>query len=159
MGTIETKRLRDAFIEFCSVEGMKSPYAVTLTLKAARHLDYQWIPLTQIDAAQNLRHFLNVISKKLRKAGLAKGYRPRCVPVLEGNDVIRKHYHLIIDKPEVIGPEEFAFLIGRSWRNTYWGHEQVTVRPCYDGSGWLRYIAKPRTKVHYADSIDWMNFN
>ena len=151
--------MREAFIEFCSVEEMKAPYAVTLTLKAARQVGYQWMPLTQIDAGQNLRHFMNVITKKLRKSGLKKGYRPKCVPILEGNDVIRRHYHLIIDKPDVIGAEEFALLIARTWRNTFWGHEQVIVRPCYDGSGWLRYMAKLRTKSHYADSIDWMNFS
>lgn len=159
MGTIVTKKLRDAFIKFCSVQEMKSPYAVTLTLKEGRHVDYQWMPLTQIDAEQNLRHFLNVISKKLWKTGLPKGYRPTCVPVLEGNDVVRRHYHLMIDKPDVVGPEEFALLISRTWRHTFWGHEHVTVRPCYDSSGWLWYMAKLRTKSRYPDSIDWMNFN
>jgi hypothetical protein len=127
-------------------------------LKISRIVDGVWLRLTQIEAQQNLRHLLNVLHKQLGRYGFPKQATLQCVPIIEGRDGVRPHIHLMLDKPDCIGVDEYAALIQRLWAGTYWGHEKVTVEPCHDDAGWLSYISKLRTKETYADAIDWTNF-
>ena len=69
----------------------------------------------------------------------------------------RPHFHLAIDRPGHIAHERFVELINDIWRSTRWGYEQTHILP-YADEGWLRYMAKFRTKANFADSIDWENY-
>lgn len=118
-----------------------------------------WVRLTEGDAQRNLRHFLNVLHKKLGAYGFQKKAELQCVPVLEGDDVVRPHFHLMLDRPACIGPEEYGELIAYEWSRTHWGNQRVTIEPCRNEDGWLSYITKLRTKSDYAAAIDWTNFS
>jgi hypothetical protein len=159
MNNTNAAALREALLQLCYQKPWTNPQAVTLTLKLARAVDQILVPLTVLDAQQNLRHFLNVMHKKLRPYGITKRTRLQCVPIFEGHSTVRKHIHLMIDRPHTIGDEDYATLIECEWRRTVWGHQKVTVEPCYDCCGWLRYISKVRSKQQYADAIDWTNFS
>jgi hypothetical protein len=109
-----------------------------------------------VKASQNLGHFLKLLNAKLfTKALRRKGYRIRCIPVLE--DGGRYHYHLCVDKPAGISHALFMNLIMELWLRTDFGYWLVEVTPA--DVGWLRYIAKGRSKSVFADAIDWANFN
>lgn len=150
--------IRDALLDFCRKKKWTNPQAVTLTLKLARQVGTTWVRLTEIDAQRNLRHVLNVLRKKLRRYGFPKTAELQCVPVLEGTDVVRPHFHLMLDRPACIEPEEYAALIAYEWSRTHWGHQLTKVEPCHNEIGWLNYISKSRTKSDYAAAIDWTNF-
>ena len=150
--------IRDALLDFCKTLRWTNPQAVTLTLRLARLVGPSWAPLTRLDAQQNLRHFLNVLHKKLGSRGLPKQAQLHCVPIFEGHDTVRPHLHLMLDRPNCIDAAEYAALIRHEWARTFWGHREVSVEPCHDDSGWLGYISKLRTKKEYADAIDWTNF-
>jgi hypothetical protein len=47
-------------------------------------------------------------------------------------------------------------LIRERWIRTDFGYWMVEVSPC--DIGWIRYIAKGRSKSVFADAIDWANF-
>jgi hypothetical protein len=151
---------RDVLRDYCKAKHWTSPHAVTLTLKTRTLVGSVWQTLTQLDAQQNLRHWLNVIRKKLVKRGFTKHAELQRVPIYEGGRTqgIRPHYHLVLDKPDCIQTPEYETLIQSEWARTRWGHHRVTVEACYDAAGSLDYITKLRTKEHYPDSIDWTNF-
>jgi hypothetical protein len=151
------RALRDAALKFFKAKVWSDPFAVTLTLKNARREGEYWIGRKDGDAQRNLGHFLNVLRKKFERRGLSKTKGLQCVPVLEGNDDVREHLHLIIDKPACVGIEEFHALISAEWSRTHWGHARVDIRPCYDTEGCLKYYLKLCTKSDYAAAIDWTN--
>jgi hypothetical protein len=108
---------------------------------------------------QNFRHFMNVMNRKVfGKAAQRHGLKLRVIPVIEGGNDKRWHYHTIIDCPRPAEYFEFAQLIRRSWVRTDWGYNQIKIR--FDADfGWIRYMMKSRDKQDgLADSIDWMNF-
>jgi hypothetical protein len=154
----EAIAIRDAVLEFCKKENWSNPQAVTLTLKQARMDGTVWVPLTQLEAQQNLRHVLNVLHKKLAAYGFRKQDRLRCAAMHEGGNAVRHHYHLMLDRPDCIEAAEYEGLIKYEWARSHWGYKQVTIVPCYDENGWLDYISKLHTKDDYAASIDWTNF-
>lgn len=151
--------LRSEFIKFCRTKIWTNPQAVTLTFKQGRQAGLIWVRLTRDAAQQNLRHFRNVIRKRLGRHGFPKSAQLGCVPVFEGTDLVRTHVHLMLDRPNCIQSEEYAAMIEREWQRTRWGYRLVTVEPCYDDDGWLSYISKLRTKEEFADAIDWTNFS
>lgn len=112
--------------------------------------------LTQTDAQQNLRHFLNVLNRKVYGNRVRHGHKLNCIPVIEGGQQTRRHYHLCLEQAPNMTFEEFAILVVETWRSTTWGYRQVDIQPC-DG-GWVGYMAKLKTKSSYGDSIDWTNF-
>ena len=159
MDTKRTLAHRIALLDFCKSKTWTSPHAVTLTLKVGSQIGGAWHTLTQYEAQQNLRHWLNVLRKKLVRLGFAKDGELQRVPIFEGREhEVRPHYHLMLDKPDCIETPQYESLIRYEWQRTRWGHQRVTVDACYDEDGWLRYISKLRTKEQYADSIDWTNF-
>lgn len=159
MTNTDIRALRNSFLEFCQNRHWNSPHAVTLTHRQVRFDNGGRVGLTQLLAQQNLRHFLNVLHMRLRRYGLGRRTRLSCVPIFEGGDVVRKHIHLMLDKPAGIDEIEYAALIQLEWSRTTWGYEHTQVDPCYDSDGWLGYISKLRTKDEFADAIDWTNFN
>ena len=136
-----------------------NPCAVTLTLKLSISSAGVRTSLDAIKASENLRHFLN----RLNRAAFGRGWKRRdrgltCVPIYEGSTSVRPHYHLCIDRPDHIELDDFASAIRTHWSETHWGYSQVNVQTCDEVKGWLRYITKPRTKIDYANSIDWINY-
>jgi hypothetical protein len=89
--------------------------------------------------------------------GFSKKADLRCVPVLEGTDEVRPHFHLMIDKPDCVTNEQFHALISHEWALTRWGHARVDIKSAHNTKGWLGYIFKLRSKADYAASIDWTN--
>jgi hypothetical protein len=159
---MESKRAlahRSALLDFCRSKTWTSPHAVTLTLKTRTLVGDIWQSLTQLEAQQNLTHWLNVVRKKLVRLGFSKHAALQRVPIFEGRQhQHRPHYHLMLDKPDCIETPEYETLIQHEWQRTRWGHQRVTVDACHDEDGWLNYITKLRTKEQYAASIDWTNF-
>lgn len=126
-------------------------YAVTLTLgphlptHEARYL-----------AQGNLRHFLNTLNRRVFGNKFTReGLRLPCVAVLEGNDAVRPHYHLLVGKPLTFREEEFIAHFEKQWPRTHYGAVEVHMEPC--DAGWLHYMLKKRTKDNYELSIDWTN--
>ena len=138
-----------------------NPFAVTLNLKQACAIETangrSSIPLTDQVAAQNLRHFLNRLGKcYLGNAARRHGKKLPIIPVLEGGNGHRLHYHLIIDLPVSVTLDEVYPLFVTEWTKTDWGYGQVHIQPCRD-EGWLNYITKLKSKIDVGESIDWMN--
>lgn len=138
-----------------------NPFAVTLNLKQAakveNHKGRSMVPLNDQYASQNLRHFLNKVTRSYHgKAGQRFGKRLPVIPVLEGGGGCRFHYHLLIDLPVSTSLEEVYPLFVSEWMGTQWGYGQVNIQPNPDG-GWLKYITKLRSKLDVGESIDWMN--
>ena len=154
----QTAAFREALLNFCRNKPWINPQAVTLTLRLARWQDGIRISLTRSDAEQNLRHFFNVLHKKLGSYGLPKRSTLQRLPIFEGSDVVRPHVHLMLDRPVCVTDDGYAQLIQHEWPRTRWGNELVTVEPCTSAEGWLNYITKFRSKADYADAIDWTNF-
>ena len=141
-------------------EQWNRPFAVTLTMKQGQMMhdgDRQlYVALTPEIASQNLRHFLNVLNRKVfGSASKRHGKRVNSVAVLEGGNGKRLHYHLILDCPrdEQIGM--FPLLIDRAWQSTNWSYDLIDIKQCDDG--WLNYMTKLRDKPDFASSFDWMN--
>jgi hypothetical protein len=153
----DTIELREALLEFCRSKNWNNPQAVTLTLRTWRPTDTVWVKLTEYEALQNLRHFLNVVHKKLAAYGFRKKDDLQCLPIFE-DDRVRPHLHLMLDRPQCIEAAEYADLLEYEWSRTHWGHERADIKPCDDEDGWLDYISKLRTKSDYAAAIDWTNF-
>lgn len=149
-------RLQAAFLETADIRHWSSPYAVTLTMKQAIHRGGINIYADPLKASQNLRHFLKLLNAKLfTKAQRRKGHQIRCIPVLE--DGSRYHYHLCVDKPAGISHALFDNLVRALWQRTDYGYWMVEVAPA--DFGWIRYMAKQRSKSVFADAIDWENFH
>lgn len=148
--------LRKAFLGWCDTSGWKNPVAVTLTLKQA--IRSRWGTFIRPgpgDYEQNLRHFLNVLNRRIYGNKVRHGARLKCIAVLEGDDIVRRHYHLLIDIPPRRHPDSFMILVALTWGETLWGYHVQHVTPC--DSGWLPYMAKLKSKAEYSDAIDWLN--
>ena len=139
------------------LSSLEAPRAVTLTLKPYIYLENIFVGLTPEAAKQDLRHFLNVLSRKcLKRNDIRQGRRLTCFPVLEDKDV-NPHYHLALDKPPAVTDQIFDALVRHSWHKTTFGNTQIDIRPC--DHGWIYYILKLRTKTDFIDSIDWENYH
>ncbi len=78
------------------------------------------------------------------------------IPVFEGGNGTRLHYHLILDCPRDELRLGYVDLISRLWTGTDWGHKKIHVHADSD-AGWYKYMSKFRDKPNYADSIDYAN--
>ena len=117
------------------------------------------VPLTDTDCSKTLRQFLRVLNRKCcGKLGERHGRWIPVIPILEGGNSTRLHYHLLLDSPFEADPENtYPATIRSIWNDTLWGYDQIDIQPTYDVPGWLDYITKLRSKPNFSDSIDWMN--
>lgn len=123
---------------------------VTLTLK--QRVDNE--VLTEYSCSSNLRHFLNVINKKVYKNGFTRyGKRLQIFPVLEKSLGDRLHYHLAIERPRDMDLHEFQNMIRSEWIETRFGHREIQIESSIN-QGWINYITKFRS---YTDQVDWEN--
>lgn len=98
-----------------------NPFAVTLNLKQATKIETDrgpsYVRLNEHYAAKNLRFFINKVTKHYHgNAGRRFGKRLPIVPVLEGGNGHRLHYHLMIDLPETAHIEEVYPLFALTWK-------------------------------------------
>jgi len=153
----DLKAYRNATLSMFDITHCQNPRAVTLTLKPYIFSNNNFARLTTEAASRDLRHFLNVLSRKLLKRfDVRRGRRLTCFPVLE-DKYVNPHYHLMLDKPNGVSDELFEILVRSAWHKTTFGHSQVDIRPC--DLGWILYITKLRTKRDFIDSIDWENYH
>ncbi|MES2986605.1 MAG: hypothetical protein V4808_01740 [Pseudomonadota bacterium] len=110
-------------------------------------------------ASQNFRHFMNVLNRSaLSRRSYRQGVRLSVIPVLEGGNHKRLHYHAVIDCPDEELRGRFPSKIESAWAETKWGYHQIDIQSAAD-SGWINYISKLKDKPNYADSIDWENYH
>ena len=170
------KHLRQEFRSCCSINEWALPVAATLTLKQARTIpigldDWKSLghsasgfvgeihqSLDRQNCEQNFRHLINVLNVWTYGHAFRRyGKRLRVIPVIEGGNGERFHYHALIDCADRRRYFEFTNLIADTWRSTDWGYDQVCIRVQAD-DGWISYMTKFKDKEDFADSIDWMNF-
>jgi hypothetical protein len=98
-----------------------------------------------------------VLNRKVYgRAASRYGKSVSVIPIMEGGDDKRLHYHAMIDCPADHLQEAFPDAIASSWRSTQWGYDQIDVQPQAD-EGWLAYMTKLRDKADFASAIDWIN--
>lgn len=153
--------LRSSFRKWVNVAAWNSPFSATLTLRQSIIVSEgdvsHRITLTDLSASQNFRHFLNKLNRTLYGKSAQRFSRGAAVvPVLEGGNGKRFHYHAVIDCPRSDLVPDFPMVIADAWRSTQWGYNQTLIEPGAD-RGWLNYMTKFRDKSDFATSIDWMN--
>ena len=158
-----TIRHQQAFRDFIHINGWNAPFAVTLTMKQGMMVEDRYgksiVRLTPAVASQNLKHFLNLLNKRVNgKAHSRFNVRIPVIPMLEGGSGSRLHYHLMIDCPRDDLKPVYPQLIQSLWGRTQWGYDQIDIQADAD-SGWINYISKLRDKPSFEDSIDWVNYS
>jgi len=131
--------------------------AVTLTMKQNVLIDYYWHRLDRIKAEKNLRHFINLVSRKtFKSAHRRKHVTIQIIPSLQRAPLTRRlHYHALILVPSVIDPDTFKQHIRESWKQTYFGDDQIDIQDAYDVTGFASYMTRdPRDP-----NIDWLNLH
>lgn len=141
--------------DWVDIHRWNSPFAVTLTLKQRLWLDGGGsVALTPDLASRNLRHFLNLVNKRVYGSSAQRnGKRIRSVAVQEGGQYKRLHYHLMLDCPRDQLVMEFPAILTKAWVSTDWGYPQIDIQPC--DQGWLNYMTKLRDKTDFAAAFDW----
>jgi hypothetical protein len=158
-----TLRHQQAFRDFIHIHGWNAPFAVTLTMKQGVKVETtygsQITRLTNELASQNLRHFLNLLNKRVYgNAHVRFGSSVRVIPILESGRDKRRHYHLMIDCPRNDLKGLFPQLVRTFWAQTQWGYDQIDIQADAD-NGWINYISKLNDKPSFNDAIDWVNYN
>jgi hypothetical protein len=161
MHPLKDRAVRNALRDWVDIEAWQAPFAVTLTLRQSINVEensaIRRLWLTDQQASQNFRHFMNMLNRRtFGKTAIRYGRGVSVLPVLEGGDGKRLHYHAAIDCPRSSLAQDFPSIIGSLWRSTMWGYDQIEVRPDAD-RGWLNYITKLRDKPDFASAIDWVN--
>lgn len=157
-----TFQIRTAFREFVDLTTWHAPYAVTLTLRQKRMVEDErgrsfQVRLTPDRASQNFRHFMKLLNARIYgKAASRFDRRVNVMPLLEGGNGKRLHYHAAIDCPRDDLHDDFHAILFSCWLKTDWGYWEHDVQAGAD-AGWIDYISKTRDKPVFADAIDWSN--
>ena len=110
-------------------------------------------------ASANLRHFLNRLNQHVYgNAAERYGKAVPVIPVIEGGNGTRLHYHLVIDCPRDDLREGYVGLLVDLWHKTPWGYNKFQI-DADSGESFTKYITKYRDKPNYADAIDWLNYH
>jgi|TARA_B110000211_G_scaffold94245_1_gene109921 hypothetical protein len=131
----------------------RSPYSVTLTHKSSLRLLNDkgtfFKKLTVDDAKQNLRHFLNILNKRIFGKGFSRfNKRLKVVAVLEGGKDKHLHYHLLLESPSStkLPRHMFELLLDSLWTKTNWGDQQKHIERSHDVDGFVNYVTKYEDK-------------
>jgi hypothetical protein len=149
---------QSAVLSYANIEGWKSPFALTLTLRQARQTEPGYKELLTPDrASANFLHFMNILNKRVFGKAFTKfGTRLQVFSVLEGGPDKRLHFHAAIECPRDEIAFTFPSMIREAWLRTDWGYNQIKIKSDAD-NGWIDYISKFRDKPSYVDGIDWTN--
>lgn len=161
MNRTQTLAYQAAFREFADISDWHAPHGFTLTMKQglrplfepASATEY----LTREKASQNFRHFMKLLNKRLLgKAASRHGKRLPVIPVIEGGNGRRLHYHGVIDclRDDLI--DLFPMIVQSTWAKTKWGWNEIDIQPKID-RGWINYMSKTYDKPDYAAAVDWEN--
>ena len=143
----KSNHLKNIVVDWIGEVSFTNPYAITLTMRVNRFNDI----------SQNLRYFMKRLNRRYLKSSHERGGKClKVFPILEGNDVVNYHYHLIIDNPFFNRNEEFEETIKECWRKTPLYNSSIDIKSMKD-KGWIRYMMKSRSKKSIMDSIDWCN--
>jgi hypothetical protein len=163
MTRTQSRLQQSAFRKFAKIDHWKSPHAVTLTIKQGIPVANGYMPtmafIDNAKASQNLGHFHSILSRKiLGKPADRFHQRLNMIPVIEGGNGKRFHYHVMLDCPRHDLDPAFPDIICNAWSKTQWGHRQIDIQPGAN-EGWIDYISKLRDKANWSDSIDWSNYH
>ena len=123
---------------------------VSLTMK--QNVDGQI--LDPFLSSQNLRHFMNLLNKKVYGNRFSRyGLKLQIFPVLENSVRDRLHYHLIIESPVDMDFDRLNHIIHTLWMTTRFGYREFHIDQTID-DGWIKYITK---FLHKDDQVDWEN--
>jgi hypothetical protein len=152
---------RQSVLSFMNLQRFASPFAVTLTLKqgiaGVGGLAGRYQKIDMYEARKNFRYFMNLLNRQVYgKAVERHGKRINVLPVLEGGNGIRLHYHLVIECPRQEIELEFPAMIRDCWSRTQWGYHEIDIKSLCN-EGWVSYISKLQSKVEYDESFDWEN--
>lgn len=158
MPKIHDQTIQAAVRDHLTTRTWDHPVEVTLTMKQA--LPKPFRRLTPETAQQNFGHFMNLLNADMHgKAFKRHGRRCKVIPVQEGSETKRLHYHAIIDRPGHVSAEDFITAINKAWSKTDWAYGRTWIVPSTNAisDGFLAYMTKLDDKRVYADSIDWNN--
>ncbi|WP_267383035.1 hypothetical protein, partial [Sphingomonas sp. GC_Shp_6] len=104
MNRTQAIKHQSSFRQFAQMDHWAAPHAVTLTMKQGVPVaNGQRSVMAILDpekASQNLGHFHRVLSRKvLGKPADRFGVKLPMIPVIEGGNGKRIHYHILIDCP------------------------------------------------------------
>ena len=100
MTKLQQRELQKAALETLPVFDETDTLAVTLTMKQRALIDNYFHNLDEIEAAKNLRHFINLMSREVFKsAHRRKRVTIQIIPSLQFSLSGRLHYHALIRVP------------------------------------------------------------
>lgn len=131
--------------------------SVTLTFRAYPPPDYFTVDVAEATVAELLR--------RLDKFAHGRGRRQRknlkTIAIREGGTrsdaPVRLHYHLKIEVPLGMNPENFGKKVEHYWTKLKWASLDQNRFDTRCDDGWLTYILKRRSKLDYADAFDCIN--
>lgn len=150
---VSDQDLQKVFVQYARSIKWIEPVAISLTMKQ-RVFDQK---IDMYFASANFRHFMNRLNRKVfGNAAHRFGRGLKVLPVQEHNELVRLHYHGVIDKPQRMSFDEFRDAINAAWQRTAWGYKQTAIEPIRN-DGWHEYLAKLRQKPQYDLAFDWVN--
>jgi len=143
------------YLKFFNDRSIPNPIALTLTSKQFSNGS----PLDKDKITRDIRYFMNRLNQKVY--GKAYLRFKKClfvIPIIEGNEYIRLHTHMVIERPRHLSSEEFENLIRENWSKTVYGYNNIKFKPSYSYTGWVDYMLKHKSKGEgLQDSVDWEN--
>lgn len=145
-----SKQLQPFIRQYINETDLINFIGVSLTLK--QQVDGQ--NLDPILSSQNLRHFMNVLNKKIFGNRFSRyGVKLQIFPVLERSIGDRLHYHMILELPRDTRIDRFKDLIRNEWMKTRFGHREIHIDDSIN-QGWTDYMTKFHSR---SDQVDWEN--
>lgn len=151
------------YLDFFDNRRVPNAIAVTLTLKQRiESNDYKGrfgANLDLIKVSENTRQFMNRLNKRVFGNGFVRyGKRLSVIPVNEGDESIRHHVHMTLERPDRLSLIEFEKLVSECWSKTKFGYNNIQINPIDDYVGWVSYTLKIKTKGEgLQSSVDWDN--
>jgi hypothetical protein len=154
MQNFPNRELQEEVRRFCGANNCKHSVALTVTMKQTLFKPHR--RLTEIEAAQNFRHFMNRNNRYCFGHAFARyGKRIKVIPVQEVSRLEKRlHYHALMERPAAIDLDRFCTLLCYNWPKTEWGDHQMYVEPATEPEKWLAYITKQPDAVN---AVDWEN--
>jgi hypothetical protein len=146
----------DQLKEYVNEFLIRNPLSVTLTCRQRVNGEQ----LDEISLSRNITHFLNRLNYQIYRKKFSRfGEKLGVISVIEGDDRVRLHCHLTLEKPHHISHLKMCSLINQCWTKTKFGYLNFKVNSVID-EGWKSYQLKHRTKRDgLYSSVDWINTN
>ena len=153
---------RQALLQMMDVSHWREICAFTFNFESTLYTPDGRQRLDEHICQKELRHFLNKLNRLLfRGAYRHRKVRLRVIPILERSAGGHWHYHAAIEPPAGVPINTFTEFVMTLWEMTPLGTGHGAHEVGAD-HGWLRYMAKLRSKSHFEDffdCIDTVNYN